>query len=124
MYKFINSFGIASRTRGPLSVRDVLKSIIPAIQHPNQDVRNAAAKILLDVHKFSGCVTEEELETLNEKARTILSAKLKKIKVEKNLLISEERVLANNRGYGEQKAFNEEDGDLTESADIKTTIKI
>jgi hypothetical protein len=31
LYKFINSFGIASRTRGPLSVKDVLKSIMPAI---------------------------------------------------------------------------------------------
>ena len=35
LYKFINSFGIASRTRGPLSVKDILKSVVPAIQHPN-----------------------------------------------------------------------------------------
>lgn len=94
LYKFINSFGIASRTRGPLSVKDVLKSIMPAIQHANQDVRNAAAKILIDVHKLSGCVTEEDLESLNEKARTVLSAKLKKTKVEKNLLENDARMNA------------------------------
>jgi hypothetical protein len=35
LYKFINSFGIASRTRGPLSVKDILKSVIPSVQHPN-----------------------------------------------------------------------------------------
>jgi len=49
LYKFINSFGIASKTRGPLSVHDILKSVIPAVAHPNQDVRNASGKILLDV---------------------------------------------------------------------------
>lgn len=86
LYKFVNSFGIASRTRGPLSVKDILKSIVPAIQHPNQDVRNASGKILLDVHKLSGCVTEEELESLTEKARNVLLGKIKKVEVEKNLM--------------------------------------
>jgi hypothetical protein len=28
---FINSFGIASRSRGPLSVKDILRSIVPAL---------------------------------------------------------------------------------------------
>ena len=31
LYKFINSFGISSRTRGPLSVTDVLKSVLPSV---------------------------------------------------------------------------------------------
>ena len=35
LYKFLNSFGIASKTRGPLSVKDILKSVLPAIQHQN-----------------------------------------------------------------------------------------
>ena len=59
---------------------------MPAIQHPNQDVRNASGKILLDVHKLSGCVTPEELEQLNEKARNVLISKLKSVKVENNLM--------------------------------------
>ena len=49
LYKFINSFGIASKTRGPLSVKDILKSIVPTLVHQNQDVRNASNKILIDV---------------------------------------------------------------------------
>ena len=61
LFKFINSFGIASQTRGPLSVKDILKAVLPNISHANADVRNASTKILLDVHKLSGCVTEEEL---------------------------------------------------------------
>ena len=87
----VNSFGIASRTRGPLSVRDILKSVMPAIQHQNQDVRNAAGKILLDVQRLSGCVTEDELEELAEKARNVLLQKLKKVEVEKDLRESEGR---------------------------------
>lgn len=83
LYKFINSFGIASKTRGPLSVKDILKAVIPAIQHPNQDVRNASGKILLDVQKLSGCVTAEELEDLNEKAKVVLLEKLAGVEVEK-----------------------------------------
>jgi hypothetical protein len=54
-------------------------------------VRNASGKILMDVHKLSGCVTEEELETLNDKAKTILMAKINKIEVEKNLMDSHSR---------------------------------
>tara|TARA_B110000285_G_C15130833_1_gene623459 strand:- start:669 stop:809 length:141 start_codon:yes stop_codon:yes gene_type:complete len=45
----------------------------------------------MDVHKLSGCVTEEELEALNEKAKTILLAKINKIEVEKNLMDSHSR---------------------------------
>lgn len=70
LYKLINSFGIASKTRGPLSVKDILKSVVPAAQHQNQDVRNAAGKILIDVQKLSGCVNDDELSLLNEKTRT------------------------------------------------------
>jgi len=45
----------------------------------------------MDVHKLSGCVTDEELEGLNEKAKTILMAKISKIEVEKNLMDSHAR---------------------------------
>ena len=95
LYKFINSFGIASKTRGPLSVKDILKSIVPALTHQNQDVRNASSKILIDVQKLSGCVNEEELITLPEKQQTTLMEKIKKVKVEKNLEESNSRSAAN-----------------------------
>ena len=92
LYKFINSFGIASKTRGPLSVKDILKSVVPAVSHPNQDVRNASGKILLDVQKLSGCVTEEELQSLSDKAKSTLLEKIKKVEVEKNLNQTNARV--------------------------------
>ena len=45
----------------------------------------------MDVHKLSGCVTEEDLETLGDKAKTVLMAKINKIEVEKNLMDSHSR---------------------------------
>ena len=74
-------------------MKDILRSVIPAVSHPNQDVRNASGKILLDVQKLSGCVTEEELSSLTEKARNALLEKLKKVEVEKNLNEANARVL-------------------------------
>ena len=74
-------------------MKDILRSVIPAVSHPNQDVRNASGKILLDVQKLSGCVTEEELSSLTEKARNALLEKLKKVEVEKNLNESDARAL-------------------------------
>ena len=108
LYKFVNSFGIASRTRGPLSVKDILKAVVPAIQHPNQDVRNASTKILLDVHKLSGCVTADELDQVNEKQRTALLEKLGQVEVEKDLSVANSRATAN------VKAIKEEEGDDTD----------
>lgn len=87
LFKFINSFGIASQTRGPLSVKDILKSVLPNVSHQNADVRNASTKILLDVHKLSGCVTEEELNLgfVEAKSKENLLKKLSTVQVEKNL---------------------------------------
>lgn len=117
LYKCINSFSIASRTRGPLSVRDILKSVMPAVTHPNQDVRNASAKILLDVQKLSGCVTLEEIENISEKARNVLWAKLKAVEVEKNLMDSEERAK-----QGTIQKHEENENMETEGAEVTTTI--
>lgn len=120
LYKFVNSFGIASKTRGPLSVKDILKSVLPSVQHPNQDVRNAAGKILLDVQKYSGCVTEEELQDINEKARNALLEKIKQVKVEKNLEETNARVQANMQAT--VKSIKEEEGDETDRAEVPETI--
>ena len=122
LYKFINSFGIASRTRGPLSVKDIMKSILPAIQHPNQDVRNASGKILMDVHKLSGCVTEEELESLSDKARTILMGKINKINVEKNLLDTNSRSKQTENVVSIRE--EEEEGEHTDRAEVPNVIGI
>lgn len=102
-------------------MRDILKSIMPAILHPNQDVRNASAKILLDVHKLSGCVTDEELESLSDKARNVLQAKLKVVEIEKNLLESEGRQRQGT--LGSIRAVREDDdGEQTDPAEVTATI--
>lgn len=63
MYKTINSFGLAgiansNGTGATLTVARVLDHIVPNVGHTNSDVRNAATKILLDVQRLSGQVTE------------------------------------------------------------------
>ena len=126
LYKFINSFGIASRTRGPLSVKDVLKAVVPAVQHPNQDVRNAAGKILLDVQKLSGCVTEEELADLEDKHRSAILAKLKNVEVEKNLSAAESRAHQGRANIEKVDPIREqeEEGDETDRAEVPETISM
>lgn len=48
-------------------------------------MRNASAKILLDVHRLSGQVRpEEHLDGLNDKTKATLIAKLKQVVVEKD----------------------------------------
>ena len=93
LYKMINSFGISSRNRGALSVKNILKSVVPSVSHPNQDVRNAASKILLDVQRFSGCVTPEELSEVPEKTKNSLLEKIKQVEIEKNLQDAASRAL-------------------------------
>lgn len=57
-------------------------------------MRNAATKILLDVHKLSGCVNDDELvgAGLPEKTRNVINAKLAEVTVEKNLAASQARI--------------------------------
>jgi hypothetical protein len=126
LYKFINSFGIASKTRGPLSVKDILKSVVPAIQHPNQDVRNASGKILLDVQKLSGCVSEDDLQDIEEKHKNAILAKVKKVEIEKNLNTTESRA---NQGRSNLNDVNpikesENEGDETDRAEVPETISM
>lgn len=99
-----------------------MKSILPAIQHPNQDVRNASGKILMDVHKLSGCVTEEELESLSDKARTILMGKISKINVEKNLLDTNSRSKQTENVVSIRE--EEEEGEHTDRAEVPNVIGI
>jgi predicted transglutaminase-like cysteine proteinase len=95
----------------------VLKAVMPAVQHPNQDVRNASGKILLDVHKMSGCVTAEELQDLNDKAKSVLLEKLAGVQIEKNLNTTNARVNQQVKAIEE-----EEDGEDTDQAEVPETI--
>lgn len=75
----------------------------------------------MDVHKLSGCVTEEELETLGDKAKAILMGKINKIEVEKNLMDSHARNQRNEDNSVE--AIKEEDeGEQTDRAEVPETI--
>jgi hypothetical protein len=49
LYKFVNSFGVSAKKRGPLNSKDIVNSILPSLSHSSQDVRSASTKILLDV---------------------------------------------------------------------------
>jgi len=82
LYKFVNSFGVSLRQRGPLNVKDIVKTILPSFTHQSQDVRNASTKILLDLQRLSGAVKEEYLQSLNEKTKASLMEKLKQVPVE------------------------------------------
>ena len=74
----------------------------------------------MDVHKLSGCVTEEELETLTEKAKTILMAKIGKIEVEKNLMDTNTR---SKQTENSVMAIKEEDeGEQTDCAEVPNMI--
>lgn len=59
----VNSFGIevANDEKSSISVSNVLNAALPAVSHPNQDVKNAATKIILDVQRLSGRVTDTTL---------------------------------------------------------------
>lgn len=61
LYKFVNSFGVSAKKRGPLNSVDIVNAILPSLSHSSQDVRSASTKILLDVQRLSGAVKEEKL---------------------------------------------------------------
>lgn len=33
LYKFVNSFGVSVKKRGPLNVRDIIHAILPSLTH-------------------------------------------------------------------------------------------
>jgi hypothetical protein len=83
-YKFVNSFGVSAKKRGPLNSKDIVNSILPSLSHSSQDVRSASTKILLDVQRLSGAVKEETLGNLPNKIKTAVIEKLKAQVVEKD----------------------------------------
>ena len=66
-----------------MTLEVVIAVAIPAIAHPNKDVKNAAIKILLDVQRMSGQVTEAHLESLPEKTKEMVWDKVCETEVEK-----------------------------------------
>ena len=57
LFKFITSFGVAKRD-SPLSPKSLLKVIMAPLFHKDQDIRNMALKILLEIQKKTGCIDE------------------------------------------------------------------
>jgi capsular polysaccharide biosynthesis protein len=77
LYKFVNSFGVSAKKRGPLNANDIVNAILPSLTHSSQDVRSASTKILLDVQRLSGAVKEEKFMSMPEKQRNPLLEKLR-----------------------------------------------
>lgn len=82
LYKFVNSFGVSVKKRGPLNVKDIVYSILPSLTHQSQDVRNASTKILLDLQRLSGAIKEENLAAINDKTKAFLMEKINQVEVE------------------------------------------
>jgi hypothetical protein len=91
----INSFGIAVPPKvdesdenleqpevGVLTVESVLKASIPAITHNNQDVKNAAIKIILDVQRLTGAVKEHHFEQVPDKTKEMIMEKVFSVQCE------------------------------------------
>lgn len=91
----INSFGIAippkidesdeqlnQPTAGVLTVDSVLSASVPAISHNNQDVKNAAIKIVLDVQRLTGSVKEGHFEKLPERTKEMILEKVFSVQCE------------------------------------------
>lgn len=57
LFKFITSFGVAKRD-SPLSPKSLLKVIMAPLFHKDQDIRNMALKILLEIQRKTGCIDE------------------------------------------------------------------
>eukprot|EP00347_Sterkiella_histriomuscorum_P001332 403372439 len=84
LYKFVNSFGVSIKKRGPLNVKDIINAILPSLTHQSQDVRSASTKILLDIHRLSGAVKEEYLVSVNDKVKQAILEKISQVVVETN----------------------------------------
>ena len=59
-----------------LTVRSVLEAAVPAIASTNQDIKNAAIKIVLDVQRLTGQVKDHHLASLPEKTREMIKEKV------------------------------------------------
>ena len=57
LFKFITSFGVAKRD-SPLSPKSLLKVILNPLFHKDQDIRNMALKILLEIQRKTGLIDE------------------------------------------------------------------
>ena len=93
LFKFINSFGIevpnknggalpSDHSGQALTVSSVLAAAVPAIAHTNQDVKNAAIKIVLDVQRLTGLVKDHHLAQLPDKTREMIKEKVFSVQCE------------------------------------------
>jgi len=99
----INSFGIevtpdtadlgaeVASSSQVLTVRSVMQAAVPAIGSVNQDVKNAATKIVLDVQRLTGQVKEHHLSQLPEKTKEIIKEKIFSVQCEAEMNQSRKR---------------------------------
>ena len=59
-----------------LTVRSVLEAAVPAIASTNQDIKNAAIKIVLDVQRLTGQVKDHHLAQLPDKTKEMIKEKV------------------------------------------------
>jgi hypothetical protein len=57
----------------------VLSVAVQAVALSNQDVKNAAIKVILEVQKLTGAVKESHLSSLPEKTKDMLLEKLSQV---------------------------------------------
>ena len=55
--KFITSFGV-SKGESPLSPKSLLKVIILPLFHKDQEIRNVALKVLIEIQRKTGWIDE------------------------------------------------------------------
>lgn len=81
LHKFIDSFGISQKSA--LNVNKILPAILEPITYKDSSVRSAALKVLIEVHRKTGVITEEVLKGIPANTLESIMKKISKIKVEK-----------------------------------------
>jgi hypothetical protein len=64
LYKFISSFGMVKKDSA-LAPKKIFKVVLPSLFHKDQDIRNIALKILLEIQKKTGVVELSLFKDLN-----------------------------------------------------------
>jgi hypothetical protein len=59
----------------------ILEVVLPSINHSKDEIRNASTKILVDVQKKTGLITQDALEELSEKIRDSVWEKIQSTEI-------------------------------------------
>ena len=73
----------ASSNESGLTVNEVLSAAMASIEHSNNDVRNAAMKIVLDVQRLTGKVKEHHYACLvDKKTKEMVRDKISEVQLQ------------------------------------------